>query len=167
MPETGSPDENESSSPLIMLFTMLLLIAGFLFSSVLLLQQTYYACNENGDRILDVEALSAAIQSMGEHTPSDSPREEIAQQQETSVSPLEGLRQIVEGSSDGNVRWPRLRMTGFGKSSDGTEDFAIINGDLVHPGENAGKVTLVEVRARDVVVEYRGERKTLTVELED
>lgn len=167
MPEAGAPDENESSSPLSMLFTMLLLIAGFLFSSVLLLQQTYNARNENGERILDAEALSAAMQSMGEHTASDSPREEMAQQQEPATSPFEGLRQIVEGSSDGSVRWPRLRLTGFGKSSDGTEDFAIINGDLVHPGESAGKVTLVEVRARDVIVEYRGERKTLTVELED
>lgn len=67
-------------------------------------------------------------------------------------------------SGDGSVRWPKLKLTGFGVGAGGGEDFAIINGQYIHPGQLIdGKAKLVEVREHDVVVEYKGETKALMV----
>ncbi len=66
----------------------------------------------------------------------------------------------------GNIKWPRLKLTGFGSSSDGTDGFAIINGNQVFLNQSMGKVRLIAVHAHDVVVECQGEQKTLTTEFE-
>ena len=61
--------------------------------------------------------------------------------------------------------WPRMKLTGFGKSKEESGNFAIINGKKIHPGQNiAGKVHLVEIRNHDVLVEYKGESRILTIE---
>ena len=63
------------------------------------------------------------------------------------------------------VRWPKLKLTAFGKSSDGQSGFAKINGQYVLPGGLiGGKVRLVEIRPHDVVVEYQGETRSLTID---
>ena len=148
-----------------MVFTMILMIAGFLFAGTLLVQQTLQSKSADGMPIFDPARIADAGQSMANPPPIDP--EAVEEQPAASTSPLDGLRQMVNLPTSDGVRWPRLKVTGFGTSTDESEGFAIINGDLVHPGEYAGKVKLVEIRTHDVVVEYQGERKTLTVELEN
>jgi hypothetical protein len=165
-PEDIVIDGEEERSSAIMLFTMLILTVGFSFSSMLLMNQSLQVQSAEGTPIFALADMiekgkSLAARPILAETDMDSGSAVLS-------SPIADIKQIVmsQTSSD-KIKWPRLRMTGFGISSDGTESFAIINGDLVHPGEFAGKVQLVEVRAHDVVVEYKGERKLLTVGLED
>jgi hypothetical protein len=62
------------------------------------------------------------------------------------------------------VRWPKLKLTGFGRSADGEGGFGIINEKHVLKGQEISGVKLVEIRAHGVVLEYKGERKTLAVD---
>lgn len=72
------------------------------------------------------------------------------------------------GDRGANVRWPKLKLTGFGTSTDGSGGFAIINNNQIHPGQLIeGKAKLVEVREHDVLVEYQGEQKSLTVDVKN
>jgi hypothetical protein len=63
------------------------------------------------------------------------------------------------------THWPRLKLAGFGKSEDESGNFDIINGKKVHPVQNiAGRVKLIEIRDHDVLVEFKGESRILTIE---
>jgi hypothetical protein len=166
--EHEAMDGQELHAPWTMLVTMCLLIAGFLFAGMLLVQQILAARSVEGTPIFSLPALVEKGRSLTTRPPVTEVSPEKDSGDAASSSPFEGLKQIVASrSSSDEIKWPRLKVTGFGKSADGSEKFAIINGDLVHPGEYADKVKLVEVRAHDVVVEYRGERRNLTMDLED
>ena len=164
--DEGAEDHGESLSPWSMLCTMLLLIIGLLFSSMLLINQTLKAQAASGDLAFQSAQLVEWVRALFEHetTPATA---NAATKQEEKPTAFENIKQAVIQTPPEKVRRPRLRLTGFGTSSVGSEAFAIINGELTHPGEFSGKVQLVEVRNHDVVVEYKGEQKILTVELED
>lgn len=161
--EEDFSDDKQNSSPWTMLFTMLLLIAGFLFASVLLMHQTRKAKTQDGKPIFQLSLLVEKGKALTTR-PTPSETNNVTELTESHSSPLQSLKQMVQSQT--SDRWPRLKMTGFGKSTDGSEGFAIINGNLVHPGEYTGKVKLLEVRTHDVVVEYKDATKTLTVEME-
>lgn len=161
-------NEKTSTSPWTMLFTMLLLIAGFFMSSILLLNHAYKKRAESPEHSLN----PSPAQEKGEsfissflHIFSGAKGDQDKVQTDNTIQ-FDKVRNFVVMQGD-KIRWPRLKLTGFGTSTDGEEPFAIINGNVVHPGEYEGKVKLVEVRAHDVVVEYLGERKALTVPIED
>jgi len=67
---------------------------------------------------------------------------------------------------ENTVRWPKLKVTGFGTSTDIDGSFAIINGQRVLLNHYINGVQLVEIRAHDIVVEYKGERRILADELQ-
>ena len=164
-------DGQEASSPWSMLFTMLLLIAGLLLASVLMMNHVNKMKTEPGEKGLGFSELIAKAKAMAVRVPPPKTVEPVAApapQNSPQTSPLENLKKMVSsaGSSD-KVRWPRLKLTGFGTSTDGLESFAIINGEQVHPGQIVDKVTVLEVRMHDVVVEYKGEQKTLTMDVND
>ena len=171
---SNNPDMHEeiydgqgASSSWSMLFTMLLLIAGLLLASVLMLNHLSKKRAESGEKGLVFSELIATAKAL---TVRASPPQaaEPAEASPPEPSTLENLKKIVSsaGSSD-KVRWPRLKLTGFGTSTDGLDSFAIINGEQVHPGQIVDKVTVVEVRTRDVLVEYKGEQKILTMDVND
>ena len=157
-------DGQGAPSPGTMLVTMLLLIAGLLLTSVLMMNYLNKTKAESGEEGFGFSELLAKAKALTVQVPP-------AQTMETEPaqsSPLENLKQMVSNtSSSDKVRWPRLKLTGFGTSTDGLESFAIINGEQVHPGQTVGKVNVVEVRAHDVVVEYKGEQKLLTTDFKD
>jgi hypothetical protein len=159
-------DGHEASSPWSMLFTMLLLIAGLLLASILMINHVSKKRAESGEPAFGFSELIAKGKAMTDRTPSSPAAEPVVAPAESST--LDNLKQMVSnaGSSD-KVRWPRLKLTGFGTSTDGLDSFAIINGEQVHPGQIVDKVTVVEVRTRDVLVEYKGEQKTLTMDVND
>lgn len=150
----AADDEQKSASPGVMLTTILLLIGGLLLSSTLLL---YNALERKTGEAPKLKTLI------------EQPKSQVAGPQETEA-PVEieaeatkvDIKKILSvGSAEKEVKWPRLKLTGFGSSAEG--GFAIINGGQVFLHENIGAVKLVEVRAHSVIVECMGERKTLTV----
>ena len=167
IPEEIMTDDQASNSSRTMLLTMLLLTTVFLFTSFSLLNQSLQAHSAEGNPIIEIKAVLESYRSLALQ-PSEK-RSEAAEPEAAQTSPFDGIRNMMSQTDDTRIRWPKLKITGAGKKSiEGTEDFAIINGDRVHPGEFAGKVKLVEVRSYDVVVvEYRSERRVLTVGLQD
>ena len=160
-------DGREAPSPGTMLFTMVLLIAGLLLASVLMMNHVNKTKAEPGEKGLGFSELVATAKAMTDGVSSPQTAEPVAAPTSQS-SPLENLKNMVSSTSSADkVRWPRLKLTGFGTSTDAMESFAIINGKQVHPGQIVDKVEVVEIRAYDVVVEYMGERKTLTVDVQD
>lgn len=151
----------EAPSPGAMLFTMLLLISGLLLTSMLMINHVSKAKMESGENVSGFSELIAQAKAMTARVESPQTVEPEAAPQSSTLG---NFKKMV---STEKVRWPRLKLTGFGTSSDALESFAIINGDHVHPGQIVDKVTVVEVRAHDVVVEYMGEQKTLTVNVQD
>lgn len=159
-------DDQEAPSASSMLVTMLLLIAGLLLASVLMMNHVAKTKAESGEAGFGFSELVAKVKAMADQVPPPQTAES-AEASDPQPSTLESLKNMVSSGSSDKVRWPRLKLTGFGTSTDELESFAIINGDHVHPGQIVDKVTVVEVRAHDVVVEYMGERRTLTVNVQD
>lgn len=163
-PPTQEDDKElqEHLSPWMMLTSMLLLIAGLGLSSAMLV---HYALERGGiedaprfgiSHLLEKgKALSALPKATdaGNGTLETSTEEPVA---------APGVKRFFSGGS-GSVRWPRLKITGFGKSADGEGGFAIINGNHVLVGQTGSKVKLVEIQTHGVVLEYKGEQKILAV----
>ena len=160
-------DGQEVSAPWSMLVTMLLLIAGLLLASMLMMNHVSKMKTESGEQALGFSELIAKAKAVKIRVPSQQ-TVEPAQVPSRQNSPIVDLKKMVSstGSSE-KVRWPKLKLTGFGTSTDGLESFAIINGEHLHPGQLVGKVTVLEVRAHDVIVEYKGAQKILTVDVND
>lgn len=166
--ETPNVEESdnfeESSSPRTMLVTLALLIAGFLLSSTMML---YYASKKTGtggkgtDFMIDVASLIKKGKINAEQLKNKIEKPKPSTQETLEDPEDKGIGKLFSDRAE-NVRWPKLTLTGFGSSTEG--GFAIINGKQIHPGQQIdGKVTLSEVRSHDIVVEYKGETKTLTM----
>ena len=170
-PEDSEESGNTPSHSGTMLVTMLLLIAGFSLSSFMLFYYGVKAGNTDGTqrKLFDFAALkekgaayTAQLKSPDKPESGDHADPGAAA---TDQKKSEGLK-LFSSKNNGKVRWPKMKLTGFGTSSDGTEGFAIINGKQFHPGQLIdGKAKLVEVRSQDVVLEYMGETRTLTVDI--
>lgn len=170
------PDDDisieEKSSPWTMPITMLLLIAGFLLASALMLNHTFNSKGEDGEKGFNLTALTEKGKAFASEFKKRPEAEEKAEVEVKAEIPAEkkpegGITSIFKSRED-KVRWPKLKLTGFGSSADGEGGFAIINGKQVLLGELINeKIKLVEIRTHDVVVEYQGERKTLSVDAQN
>ncbi|MBT8043036.1 MAG: hypothetical protein HKP10_02455 [Kiritimatiellales bacterium] len=165
-PETHLAD-TETRPYSSMLVTLLLLIAGLLLSSVLMLHYGYKAGGEKmalpGVNFTELKEKGVAYQQQVTQPASDDPVAQEPPQKTEQESG--GIGQLLAARGE-KVRWPRLRLTGFGRSSDGTGGFAIINNQQVFLGELIdGKAKLIEVRTHDVVVEYKGETRIISTDL--
>ncbi|MEE9367672.1 MAG: general secretion pathway protein GspB [Pontiella sp.] len=159
----------ESASPWTMVVTMLLLISGFLLASTMMLHYSSPKIGEQGE-ITEVPFNISALIAKGKSYAANLKKpekaaavepEKIAKSEKSTVSKLFGNR------SD-TVRWPKLKLAGFGSATEGDGGFAIINGKQIQPGQLIdGKVQLKLIRSHDVVVEYMGETKTLIVDVQD
>jgi hypothetical protein len=58
--------------------------------------------------------------------------------------------------------WPELKLTGIAQGGD-RQRVAILNGKMLSAGRRLGEVAVIQVRDSTVVVEYRGERRTLYI----
>jgi hypothetical protein len=155
----------ERSSPWIMVSTMLLLICGLILTSATLL---HYAAGmqpnseSSGVSLLNFKGLIEHGLQWSEQVKfnkSQSVPDQADQEEQHST-----VKRFFSGSSDETIRWPKLKLTGFGKSSDAEGAFAIINGQHVLVNTYIDEVKLVEVRTHGAWVEYRGERKFLTLQ---
>ena len=160
-------EQPEKTSPATMLISMILLIAGLLLASTMLIQQ---AQEKSGSAKTTLAGFSAFLQK-GKSL-SNQAKADVADQSETGISAEEAnadtksrsrFKQFFQKTNH-SVRWPKLKLTGFGTSSDGGSGFAIINEKHIIVGQQISKATLIEIGAQSVVVEYKGEQKTLTVD---
>ncbi len=58
--------------------------------------------------------------------------------------------------------WPELKLTGIAQGGD-RQRVAILNGKMLSAGRRLGEVAVIQVRDSTVIVEYRGERRTLYI----
>jgi hypothetical protein len=58
--------------------------------------------------------------------------------------------------------WPELKLTGIAQGGD-RQRLAILNGKMLSAGRRLGEVAVIQVRDSTVIVEYRGERRTLYI----
>lgn len=160
-------NDNSPSSPWVMLITMLLLISGLILSSAMLL---YYAVGGKVDATGNpVHDVARPVEEGGELSSAQADSRQDAFEDPSSASSPFSLsdylnKRFISGEDDdGTVHWPKLKVTGFGKSTDTEAGFAIINGKHVLVNTYIGEVKLVEIRTHGAVVEYKGEQKVLTV----
>lgn len=160
-------DERSYASPKVMLVTMILLIAALMLTGTMML---YYASTRDGQLVDAAEKQNDSSFSMSTLLEKVRKPDDAAAANPTDITePENGSSGFsLFGNRSDKVRWPKLKLTGFGTATDGSESFAIINNHHYHQGQLInGKITLQEVRDYDVVVVYMGETNTLTVNVQD
>jgi hypothetical protein len=152
-------------SPWVMLITMLLIISGLIVSSALLLDYAadLYAQDEHADASpFDLDGLIEQGRKWSKQEKHENlPDASAPQEKEEHDS---AVKRFFSGTDNETVRWPKLKLTGFGTSSDAEGAFAIINGRQVLVNTSIDEVKLIEVHTHGAVVEYKGERKILTLD---
>ena len=162
-------NDNAPPSPWVMLITMLLLISGLILSSAMLV---HYAMDgkegETGKSFFDFARLQKEGKEFSSKAQAATKQGETGNESATPTasdsSDSSIMRFFSGGGDDGTVHWPKLKVTGFGKSTDTEAGFAIINGKHVLVNNFIGEVKLVEIRTHGAVVEYKGECKVLAIE---
>lgn len=160
---TATPVENENKkqSPWVMLTSLLLLIVGLLLTSFMLLYYAWQRTDHAGFDSIDLTRI------LHHNTPKTAAHETPASEPTTAAVDLPAAGNHVNANlpASGNekVKWPKIKLSGFGTSSDGSGGFAIINGEQVLQGGSVGKITLLEVHAHAVILEYMGEQKSMTM----
>ncbi len=153
-------ESDKTSSPWVMLTTMVLLICALTLTGLMMLNYAF-ARRPAMDGTADAEESGRPRLSLLPSFPKRPAAAEAEMKEEKAKGSFSGLF----GTPEGSVRWPNLKLIGFGTSTDGKESFAIINNRQYHAGQMiSGKVMLLEIRAHDVVVEYQGETRNLTVD---
>lgn len=166
MPFPKEPvDEENPTSFRVMLFTILLLIAGLLMTGTMML---YYAnaqrseLAETAPNTDETSRTASSISAFFEKMSSESNEAHAGATNSNSGV----INQLFGGRGGSSANWPKLKLTGFGSATDGSGGFAIINnhqyrkGDLIN-----GKATLIEIRTHDVLMEYMGETNTLSLKI--
>jgi hypothetical protein len=161
--------ELEPSSSRVMLISMLLLISVLILSSAMLMH--YSLGGKEGDAgqktfdfaglIEKGKAISANMAPAGKQA--SVPERDLSAATQT---PADAQRNGFFSGRKSTVRWPSLKLTGFGKSIDGQGGFAIINGEQILLNTTIKHALLVEILSHGVVLEYEGERKTLALDLD-
>lgn len=168
-------DTESTVSAGVMFTTILLLIGGLTLSSAMLIHYGFKGTAENGEsisgltRAWEMAKNKPSENKTGEEAslpipqtpPADSPATTQASEEKPTGFNLKDLF-----SKEGRpIRWPRLKLSGFGLPSDGEVGFAIINGKHVVEGGMIGDVMLLEILGHGVEVGYKGETKILIVEM--
>jgi hypothetical protein len=167
------PEDNEAvprtSCSRATLVSMLLMISLLILSSAMLV---HYAVDGKdgatkpslfnlGQLMEKGRELSAKTQfAKPLDSPVSDPSPTTTPKSSTSV-----VKKLFPGGGQGTVRWPKLKLSGFGLPSKGEVGFAIINKKHVIEGGTIDGAKLVEILEHGVVVEYKGERKTLIIEM--
>lgn len=153
----------ETHSPWVMLVTLLLLIGALLLSSAMLVHYAHLrrgGSKDSGPVLAGMAEKGSAFVAKLKHQPKEEP---TATTPEAVVDTTAAIMKLFPSTNDG-VKWPKLKLLGFGKGVAAEDGFAIINGKQIMVGGQLGDVKVIEIRTHGVVVELQGEQKTLTVE---
>jgi len=168
-PENDNITSASSSSPWVMAVSMLLLISGLILSSAMLM---HYATDGREGAAMESTFDFARLMEKGKEFSAKAlaTREQAASGNKPpsatdSKSADSVVKKFFSGRGNGTVRWPKLKLTGFGTPVDGEVGFAIINGQHVVMGGTVDGATLVKILDYGVLLEYKGETKTIIVEV--
>ena len=168
-PENDNITPASSPSPGVMVVSMLLLISGLILSSAMLM---HYAMD--GKEGTDKEFTFDFAKLMEKGKEFSAKAQTARKQASTENAPPAAMdstsgdsifRKFFSRGEGGTVRWPKLKLTGFGTPSSGEAGFAIINGKYIVVGSTVNGATLVKILDYGVLLEYKGERKTIAVEV--
>lgn len=160
---------NANTSQRAMLITMILLVSGLLLTSTMML----YHSNKQNTAPTKANTDHETPKELGLKTASfiKGFRRKVSKEESESIPDANlraGVMDQFFGNRNNSARWPKLKLTGFGTSTDGSGGFAIINNHKYKIGERInGKVTLLDIRKHNVLVEWSGETKILTVDTAD
>ena len=96
-----------------------------------------------------VKVLAAPVQAIEAIVEPVSP---LVTEQEVAAEPMPKIKKI----------WPELKLTGIAQGGD-RQRVAILNGKMLSAGRRLGEVAVIQVRDSNIIVEYRGERRTLYI----
>lgn len=173
-PAIRKNDAETAASPGAMFTTILLLIGGLLLTSSMLIHYGMRTTDENGESISRlIHLLETAkrksggiLQGSKTNGSKPFPADTSSKTQDTVEKPSGfSFRNLFE--KGGKERWPRLKLDGFGQPSKGKVGFAIINGKQIVEGGTIKGATVVKILDQGVLVEYKGETKTLIIEMFD
>jgi len=159
-----------NSAPGTMLVSILLLIAGLLLTSALLLDRGFAHKGQTGKLGADFSQtlenakglFAVAKAKSAARTPAPTPQ---ATTSEPGKKGILGFSFKEKKKEKRDVHWPRLKLSGFGKAAAGETGFAIINGKRIDVGDATGGATVVEVFDQGVELEFQGATKILTMEI--
>jgi hypothetical protein len=165
----SSADEHNAEQS-TMLISTLLLIAGLLLTSILLLDTGLAHKNFPNQKNIKLSQTLEKATGMLTYakTKLATPPPLPSSQANTSGTKGDGILGFTfkEKNKDKNgVRWPRLKLSGFGKAAEGETGFAIINKNRINVGDTTSGATLVKILDQGVELEYKGATRILTMEM--
>lgn len=170
MPFSKEPDHDENSTPShVMLFTLLLLIAGLLMTGTMMLCYTNAHRDDLAQTTTATEEPAQTVNPVSSFFEKMDSKTRVANTDPTKTAINNGVMdQLFSGRNSSSVNWPKLKLTGFGSATDGSGGFAIINNHQYRQGDLiSGKVKLIEIRKHNVLLECEGETKTFSMNLSD
>lgn len=171
--EKDSDTETPSSSA-IMLTTIMLLIGGLLLTSAMLIHYGFKNAKESDtfatNLSLAQETAKSKLSKNFAHakTRISASRPFATNSQETAAKPSKiNFKNLFAKHGKSPARWPKLELSGFGILSHEKTGFAIINQKRIMEGSTIKGVKVLKILSHGVLVEYKGETKTLIVETTD
>ena len=168
-PENDNITPASSSSPWVMIISMLLLISGLILSSAMLM---HYAM---GGKEGTAKGFTFDFTKLMEKGKDFSAKAQTTKKQATTENeppvatdskPVDSIfKKFFSRGGDRAIRWPKLKLTGFGTPSGSDAGFAIINGKQIVVGGTVNGAALVRILEYGVLLEYKGERKVVIVEV--
>ena len=84
---------------------------------------------------------------------------------ETLIEPVEPPAAEPVATAESMMKlkkvWPELKLTGIAQAD--RQRLAILNGKMLPAGRKLGDVTIIQVRDGNIIVEYKGEHRTLYI----
>lgn len=163
-----NPENNdtpqETTSPWVMIISMLLLISGLLLSSAMLIHHATNGENSSAKKPF-FDFTNLMKKGMALSAKEKQPEQTETVKKEPAQPTASAVKKLLSSRNGGAVRWPKLKLTGFGAPTNSNTGFAIINGKHIIVGGTVNGATLTEILDHGVRVEYKGESKTLIVEI--
>ncbi|MCF7847917.1 MAG: hypothetical protein K9M45_03625 [Kiritimatiellales bacterium] len=177
----GRPARSSTTSPWLVVVFLLVVISMLQVGSFLLIHMSVgrfgsgkakseenpaakFSLSAPLDQAKEVVAKAKLVQPKPSELTETPAKKAPASKEEEANAPASmettGKKNLFNRKKD-SVNWPHLSLTGFGKTGSG--GFAIVNGKSVLLNGYIEGAQLIEVREHDVVMEYEGKVKYLTI----
>lgn len=144
------------------ILSLVLLLAVLLGLSLYLIKPKLQAVPKGTQKSIPGESAAISVAPEPVKVP-----EEPAKMIEAIVEPVaqpvtEEPAVVTESMLKIKKAWPELTLTGIAQGGD-RQRVAILNGKMLSAGRRLGDVVIIQVKDNSVIVEYRGERRTLYI----
>lgn len=138
----------------LLIIALLVALGGLAFSLIYSTQKPLVA--ETQEPVTAVEAVPQEVPA--EPAVTEPPATAFPEPQTTEDAPEAATK---SPAPDEGPQWPELKLDGIAQT--GSRRLAILNGKMIPAGRNLGEISVLEVTALSVTVEYRGERRILYI----